>query len=392
MTKCSIVILSWNRQENIKLILQQYSNYCIVEEIIVWNNNKNYLISGLETDKIKVINCEQDFGLNSRFVSCLLAKNRCIITHDDDLLLSEANIKNLVDNFIKDHTRIYTYEGRNQVNGEYTYDAEGRVENVAYPTECEVSLTRAACYDKIYATEYLKYCDVIFYDVSLNLNGEDIAFSKIVSNASGKKPLVLPLKDLEGYEELPVTDKISTRNGHLERRTELLKRCELVFPFPGYKKPESNKTIFFGQGFYPFGYMEQSNNFNSFFKKLLVKQSNGIKYLSFNNFYPCDYCSSGITINKNANLDELLQISCFYNGIVLTTDIQLEYSAGDKVFLSRRHRIEVESFQPKDFFISLKDIIDEKEFKISKIIFIFYESKIRSEFCLSEISINNQSS
>jgi hypothetical protein len=389
MTKCSIVILSWNRQENINLILQKYNSYCIVEEIIVWNNNQNYFISSLETDKIKVINCEQDFGLNSRFVSCLLAKNRCIITHDDDLLLSEINIKNLVDHFVKDHTRIYTYEGRNQVNGEYTYNAEGRVENVVSPTECEVSLTRAACYDKIYSTEYLKYCDVIFYDVSVNLNGEDIAFSKIVSNISGKKPLVLPLKDLEGYEELAVTDKISTRKGHLERRTELLKRCSLIFPFPRYKTPESSKTVFFGQGFYPFGYMEQSYNFNSFFKKLLVKQSNGIKYLSFNSVRNCDYSTSSISINKDSSLDQSLQISCFYNGNALTTELQLECSIGEKTFLSRRYRMEVESFQPKDFFVGLKEIIDEKEFKISKIIFIFHKAQTESEFCVSEISIND---
>jgi hypothetical protein len=276
-------MMAWTRSENVNQIIDRYSTYDVVGEIIIWNNNEKMFVSDLGIDKVKVLNCSVDFGLDSRFIGSLLAKNRCVIVHDDDLLLSEQNIKNLVGNFEADHTRIYTYEGRIQVDGKYTCSLPGRVADVSEPTEAPIALTRSTCFDRLYAAEYAKISEAIFYDVDLNLNGEDIVFSRMVSHLSGKMPLVLPIPDKKGYVELPSAfeDRISCRPNHLQRRTDLVKRCEIILPFPKYPEPDSSKTVLFGCGNYPFAYHRDSFNIDSSFKKLLIKESNGIKYLSF---------------------------------------------------------------------------------------------------------------
>ena len=38
--KLSILMLSWNRPENINEILTAYNDYNIIDDIIVWNNKR----------------------------------------------------------------------------------------------------------------------------------------------------------------------------------------------------------------------------------------------------------------------------------------------------------------------------------------------------------------
>lgn len=392
MTKCSIVMMSWVRPENLNKIIETYDGYEVVGEIIVWNNNKHLFASDLGLNKVKVLNCSADFGLDSRFVGSMLAKNRCVIVHDDDLILSERNIKNLVRNFEMDHTRIYTYEGRIPQGGAYTcVPGPGRVEDVAEPTEVPISLTRSACFDRLYAAEYAKLSTTMFYDVYTNLNGEDIVFSYLTSHLSGKMPMVLPVPDKDGYVELPSSqeEKISTRNNFAERRTELIKRCEIVLPLPKYPTPSPNKFVFFGAGNYPFAYYDDSFSINSKFKKMLVKESNGIKYLSFDVSPEYHYAISTIKCNLEIEPNDVMNFGMFYKGEPRVTEISIFAELNGKGSESKRIPVVVKENMPNNISIKVSDFFDGIHSRVLKRIdFILHNpEKLRKELCISEISL-----
>jgi hypothetical protein len=384
-------MMSWVRPENLNKIIETYDGYEVVGEIIVWNNNKHLFASDLGLNKVKVLNCSVDFGLDSRFVGSMLAKNRCVIVHDDDLILSERNIKNLVRNFEMDHTRIYTYEGRVPQGGEYTcVPGPGRVEDVAEPTEVPISLTRSACFDRLYAAEYAKLCDTMFYDVYTNLNGEDIVFSYLTSHLSGKMPMVLPVPDKDGYVELPSSqeEKISTRKNFTERRTELVKRCEIVLPLPKYPPPIPKKFVFFGAGNYPFAYLGESFNINSRFKKMLVKESNGIKYLSFN---VSSYIHSISTIKCDLKIgpNDVLNLGMFYKGDSIFTEVSIFVELNGKGKESNRISVDVKENIPNNISIQVSDFFDDIDSGVLKRIELISHNpeKSEKELCISEISL-----
>ena len=393
MTKCSVVMMSWVRPENIIRIIESYNGYSVVGEIIVWNNNKELFVSDLGLGKVKVLNCNTDFGLDSRFVGSMLAKNRCVIVHDDDLIMSEKNIQNLVRNFELDHSRIYTYEGRVPQNGLYTCTpGPGRVDDVSEPTEVPITLTRGACFDRLYAAEYAKLCDTMFYDVYINLNGEDIVFSYLVSHLSGKLPMVLPLPDKQGYTELPSSyeEKISTRKNFAERRTELVKRCEIVLPLPKYPPPSADKHVFFGPGNYPFAYYKDSFGMNSKFKKMLVKESNGIKYLSFHISKEYRYAISSIKCDLEISPTDVIKLAMFCREGSDPLEVSLFMDFNGNGEESKRLFVGIQDNAPTNVLLKVSDFFGGSACSgiLNRIDFISHNSeKSEKELCISEISL-----
>jgi hypothetical protein len=386
MTNCTIVLLSWSRPGNIDKIITTYHHYGCVEEIIIWNNNPAVCIHNT-LPKVKVINGNQDLGLNTRFAAALMSQNRCVIVHDDDLMLSENNIIGLIKGFETDYTRIYTYEGRNLIGGAYNYSGQCRIEKVLEPTEADVALTRATCFDKLLASEYFKLSDVLFYDVSICLNGEDILLSYISKNVHGKKPLVLPLAD-DGYVELPakVDEKISTRPGFLEERNKIVQRCELILPTPGYPP---HKNSIFGAGFYPFGYFDNSTCYNSPFTKLLVKKDSGINYLSQQSSPDHDFMVGTIVLNNPVWITKHLSLSLFFKNAAAPLKIQLGCIYGDQV---ETKSIQLEPLglnQTNQILISLDDLKIQHGFALTDIKFVISNKRQNLELCIVNLSYDD---
>lgn len=388
--------MSWQRPENINKLLSTYQNYSCVTEIILWNNNPQFYVSDLNLSKVKTINCSNDFGLNTRFASSLLASNRCVIVNDDDILLSEKNIINLIHHFEKDYTRIYSYEGRIYQNNQYSATPGfGRIENVKEQTEVDMCLTRATCFDKLYAAEYCKLSDVIFYDVNTNLNGEDIVFSHITTHLSGKKPLVLPIPDQEGYTELPaeIDTKISTREGFISRRNVLINRCKILLLSPNYSKENKNKTVIFGDNFYPYAYYQDSICVNSAYKKLIAKDDmNGIKYLSCETdpSYPWTifYIDTKIPISNN---DKLI-LKTLYNNHKVPTQLQLSFINNNQETHSQRFSINTSIDFVCSNEIPINKILNcSDDCLLTSIKFILHTNKAPlCELCITELSVLHQ--
>ena len=398
MTKCSIVILSWNRPKNINSIIEKYNNYSIVEEIIVWNNNNLFLINS-NLSKVKIINTNKDLGLNSRFSAALLCKNRCIVVHDDDLILSEPNIKGLVDAFTSDYCRVYTYEGRNLVNNLYTnIPGPGRIEKVSSPTEVDICLTRATCFDKNLAAEYLRLSDIVFYDTDICLNAEDILLSYISTNYFGKNPLVIPIPDIDGYEELPaeVDTKISTRPNFISERNKTINRCQIILPKPTY---ENKPNTIFGPGSYPNGYYEDSICYNSTYSKILVKDSSGIRYLSIDNDPSYDYSCGTILLTKPVNILKNLLLTLFFRTNSVPVEAQFSFTLNNHNYESNRilfrqisvNYVEQYEISPEDIVAGLvPEQTDFSDFMLSEIKLIIHNNEKKCELCIADLSYDNK--
>lgn len=82
----SVVINSWKRPENIRLILDRESEFPEVREIIVFNNNPQIKLSHAHS-KVRIINSEHDFGLRTRWIIATLALSEYLVFQDDDILM-----------------------------------------------------------------------------------------------------------------------------------------------------------------------------------------------------------------------------------------------------------------------------------------------------------------
>lgn len=212
--KVSLLILNWKRSENLKLILDKECNYGCIDEVLVFNNNKEVVFSHAHA-KVKVLNASFDFGLRTRWILGALAKNDCLVFQDDDIILAEEAFSQFVDALEHEPNRAYSLHGRNLgINQGYTQ--EPAVGEVA------IVLTRATCIHKKQIPLILE-CERRYmaeHDGLPDRNGEDIFLSYCLASCYGKKHLIMPAR----HRNLPSPYAISSEANHLLQRSQLIKK------------------------------------------------------------------------------------------------------------------------------------------------------------------------
>lgn len=216
----SVVILNWKRPDGVKKICKYLNNESLISEIIVWNNNPKMNIN-FDGFKTKTINCSVDFGLFTRFAAASLAKNECILFHDDDILAPPDTLKFLFDKWNKEPTICHTAFGRNPKDNEYSMNTQfGTV---------EIVLTRFVIVHRIICVHALskipEFSDIPGKPVG---NGEDIILSYAAIDYSGKlnRAYKLETEDLYKDDEHAISTRFSN---HITHRTKVIERCKAVF-------------------------------------------------------------------------------------------------------------------------------------------------------------------
>ncbi len=217
----SLIMLSWERVENVINNIRQYSTYKIIDEIIVFNNNYKYRLPNLNSDKVIVIESSKDIGLFTRFVAAGIASNECIMHCDDDLIVPEGTVNELYKQWNLNPMLCHGTQGR-VINEEYNMkNVYGRVHIVL--TRCMLT-SRTNC---LLALQF----SVLFKDIICEPkgNGEDIILSFISISKSGELNIChkLPYNDFqENFEEGDKLIAISKRwEKHVEHRSNVVKRC-----------------------------------------------------------------------------------------------------------------------------------------------------------------------
>jgi len=218
MNKVTGVILNWKRPTNVARILGAWQASGIVTEAIVWNNN---LAATFRHQWASVINAAQDMGLYTRFAAACLANNDCVLIQDDDLELPTESLRTFVDAWQGDPDIIHGVFGRApKPDGSYA-------RNIGGDTESPIVLTRVLVAHRRNAARFFQIAptfDAVQREGKPAGNGEDIIFSYVAMNESGRLNRVHRL----AVSELPAPHSIHGRNwkGHVTHRTRLLRRCE----------------------------------------------------------------------------------------------------------------------------------------------------------------------
>ena len=218
----SLVILNWERPANVRRILNTYVAFDAIDDVVVWNNNGAEFFE-YSHPKVRCIN-STEFGLNTRWLGCLLARHACVIVHDDDLLCDEATVGRLIAAHYADPQRTYSLHGRNPTA---TNRYGTKIDHVAEPTECDVHLTRATCINRRLVSRYFDALADLGIDIDpANGGGEDIVISYAIRAATGRRPVVVP----GSYEDLVAPHAIANRYGsQSEARTRIMHACQRWF-------------------------------------------------------------------------------------------------------------------------------------------------------------------
>jgi glycosyltransferase involved in cell wall biosynthesis len=215
----SLLMLNWQRPENLKIILAAQADYECIGEILIFNNNKDINFQYLHS-KVRILNASHDFGLRSRWILAALASNKYLVFQDDDILLPEEVFLQFIREVSLDGNRAYSLHGRTPSHGDKYCASQVK-------QEAEIILTRAACIDKtvIPLVLHQEYCfSTAGFTVPI-LNGEDIFLSYCLTGHFGKKHKILDLP----FTELPAPHAIWKRPGHIEQRTVIVQECKRFF-------------------------------------------------------------------------------------------------------------------------------------------------------------------
>lgn len=216
----SLIMLNWERPHFLLNSISHYLGYKSVGEIIVFNNNKNYNFKGLGNSKLTVIESSRDMGLYTRLAASGLAKYKCILHCDDDILIPEHTINELYKKWLARPDICHGIHGRMVGSGYDVTNAFGRVHVVL--TRC-VLVSKQSCLLAYLLTDALPDMKAVPHG-----NGEDIILSMVAMKRSGLLNMCyrLPYYD---YKESANHIAISKRwSNHIEHRTQMVKACSRI--------------------------------------------------------------------------------------------------------------------------------------------------------------------
>lgn len=252
----TLIMLSWDRIDNVCDLVKEYKKYDRINEIIIFNNNNCHDLKpflDFTNKKVKLIQSTADMGLYTRFAAASLTSNACILFTDDDILLPEATIEELYSKWTSDRQRCFGTYGRSVDGGYSVKDTYGPV---------KVILTRCLMTNKGNCINALKLTPKFSHLASIPKgNGEDIILSYTAILSSGKLNLSyrLPTVDLPGhkYNADGTSSSIHKRwPDHYKHRQKVVNICEQLLRqkrkrslwekifFPFHKRRKKKKPIF----------------------------------------------------------------------------------------------------------------------------------------------------
>lgn len=219
----TVILLNFNRPDNIRYIVDNMLTYKNVAEIIVVSNNPNNSFSypNVKVVVLDMMAYEDDLGVAVRFKACLLAMNWHILIADDDLMVTEAGLSNLLGARHEHPWSIVGFWGRdyNHSDPDYAYVESG-------PGHHDIALTKALLLDTCACRAFWEASHLmqdIAHEAAVTWNGEDIFMSLVSKKVLGDSPYITPHQDGVDVQQLTEGQVgISSTGDHLPHRIKFL--------------------------------------------------------------------------------------------------------------------------------------------------------------------------
>ncbi|EDV25977.1 uncharacterized protein TRIADDRAFT_24279 [Trichoplax adhaerens] len=232
----TVIILTYNRFNNLKRILTILENVASLKEIlIIWNKQEmaapsaSYLMEEANTKKPVVVMMMKNNKLSNRFIPFKTLKTDAVFAMDDDMnMLTPDEIEFAYQTWLEYPDRIVGFPACNQLWNEsahqwlYTND---------WTNDLSMILTKAAMYHRYYNYLYINNMPQDIKDwVNSNFNCDDIAMNFLIANYTGKPPIkVTPRKRFQCSECVKNRKPLSTHLQYLENRTKCLNVFKRIY-------------------------------------------------------------------------------------------------------------------------------------------------------------------
>ena len=218
--KASIVISSFKRIPNVIRIVEEYLNYELLSEIIIWHNGPEKLNVPFSDKKIRTIESD-DFGLASRYAAALLSSSDTVLLQDDDIVLPESSLNTIVRAKLEYPQKTICIEGKvPHADGTYGKTVKPKP---GQKMDCDIHLNRLVCTNKEAVPAFFTF----LHRTKLSLDpkaggGEDIVYSYAITEKTGEKPLAVGVE----FTNLESSNAISKRYGNQHaNRTKIMNVC-----------------------------------------------------------------------------------------------------------------------------------------------------------------------
>jgi hypothetical protein len=216
--RMTMIIMNWKRPQMVEHIVAAYSEYAVIGDIVVWNNNPDSPLDLSQHPNLKTVTCKHDAGLDSRWAAGVLADQEHLLIHDDDLLLTETALRLIFRHYLRRPHLCHGICGRNLKDSYNVKDAFGRVDMVL--TTCLLIHRR---YIPSYFDRVALFDDLRHYGCG---NGEDIVMNYVVRSITGQKSRAYRIPYTNASNAPGVSShSISRRPGHLSVRNQIARRC-----------------------------------------------------------------------------------------------------------------------------------------------------------------------
>lgn len=220
------IFLNWKRPQQLKNIIRLYIEQKIFDEIIIWNNSPDTELNPYLIENTIVINPTKDLGMNTRWYAGVIAKNNCILYHDDDYKISKDSIQHVYEEWKKQPEVIHGYTGRIPTK-ENTYAIIKK--NVESEVDIVIGRFMMTHINNVLHMLYIINNGPNVTSIYDKNHQEDIFFSYATMHKnSGTKNRVHKIPSLpKDYVE----DEFSVckRKEHFKDRTDCMRRCQEAF-------------------------------------------------------------------------------------------------------------------------------------------------------------------
>ena len=195
----SVIILSYNRPENLNKSIPKLVEMDNIDEIIILHGHKDY-VNYINHPKVRNINDWNDnerYYTMKRFKNAYLAKNETILFLDDDVVPSKKLLDKLISNYKEDKDNLYGPLKRKCDESGYHFLWTEKLWNWILPMELDynviltpVLLTSKSVVNNVWnnmnSQDYKSYYDTVLNNRG---NGEDLLFNQIYRDTYNKNPI-----------------------------------------------------------------------------------------------------------------------------------------------------------------------------------------------------------